>query len=302
MKAVKLDLGKVSITVHGKWENIDYNKLCLVYHEGKNASYISKRPVPINTPISDTKYWTMLVQGGNTEGTINAGYTKDEVDILLTQLIEEVNNKLKLIGTDISSLNRTVSLINNKIEELENKVNNIPSNPGGNPGSGSDIDLSDYVTKTYLGEELSKYAKIENIPEIPTFKTINGHSIVGTGNIEIVGGSGGETIITDIYSPVLDENTKITTNIGSIEEGSSLKDLSGKSYSEIIDAMLVKEVWTDPKYVHTISLSIVNTLVKVGSNVVDPTIAAQWNDNIQSSSDKTITNTLTKTILGSSQQ
>ena len=45
MNAVKVNLGKVSITVNGIWEDKDYDKLSLVYHEERNASYISKRPV-----------------------------------------------------------------------------------------------------------------------------------------------------------------------------------------------------------------------------------------------------------------
>ena len=51
MKAVKVNLGKVSITVYPIWEDIDYDKLTLVYHKEKNATYISKRPVPKGTII-----------------------------------------------------------------------------------------------------------------------------------------------------------------------------------------------------------------------------------------------------------
>ena len=65
--------------------------------------------------------------------------------------------------------------------------------------------------------------------------------------------------------------------------------------------MLVNEVWNDPRYVHTVSLGTVTSLVKVGSSVVTPDITAVWNNNIQSNSTKTITNSLAKTILGSSE-
>ena len=65
--------------------------------------------------------------------------------------------------------------------------------------------------------------------------------------------------------------------------------------------MLVNEIWNDPRYVHTVSLGTVTSLVKVGSSVVTPDITAVWNNNIQSNSTKTITNSLAKTILGSSE-
>ena len=65
--------------------------------------------------------------------------------------------------------------------------------------------------------------------------------------------------------------------------------------------MLVNEVWNDPGYTHNISLGNVTTLVKVGSPIVVPSVTAVWNNNIQSNFNKIITNTLTRTILGSSQ-
>ena len=116
MKAVKVNLGKVSITVHGIWEDIDYDKLTLVYHKEKNATYISKRPVPKGTIISDRKYWSLIVQGAIPDSTIKEIYTKDEIDSIIASSIqtvkdyvdnqltnyynkEEIDNKLKEYAT-----------------------------------------------------------------------------------------------------------------------------------------------------------------------------------------------------------
>ena len=165
----------------------------------------------------------------------------------------------------------------------------------------------DSLTNYYTKDQIDRtYAKISDIPEIPSFKTINGQSIIGSGNIVIEtssggGSEGGSTVVENNYNPILDGETKITTNIGSIKSGTTLNSLAGKSYSEIIDAILVNEVWNDPGYTHTVSLGNVTSLVKVGSSVVIPSITAIWNNNIQSNSIKTITNNLTKTILGSSE-
>ena len=279
MNAVKVNLGKVSITVHGIWEDIDYDKLTLVYHKERNATYISKRPVPKGTIISDRKYWSLVVEGVIPETTIKEMYTKDEIDSIIASSIQTVKDYVD---------NQLTNYYNK--EEIDNIIIE-----GGN----IDIDLSSYVKKVDLERD---YAKKSDIPTIPTFKTINGQSIIGEGDITIESSGGdGSTPVESNYNPTLDSSTQVTTEIGSIKPGSTLADLAGKSYSEIIDAMLVNEVWNDPRYVHTVSLGNVISLVKVGSSVVTPAIIAVWNNNIQSNSTKTITYNLAKTILGSSE-
>ena len=322
MKAVKVNLGKVSITVHGIWEDIDYDKLTLVYHEERNASYISKRPVPKGTLISNTKYWTLIVQGGFSNDVVKDIYTKSEIDQLFVVSIETIKQYVeeKLIDyytkEEIDNAISNIDLSNyyNK-EEIDNKLKEYATKEDLDniviEGGNITIDLSSYVKKVDLERD---YAKKSEIPTIPNFKTINGQSIIGTGNIVINGSSsgdsggssggesgGGSTAVDVNYTPTLDESTKITTEIGSIKAGSTLGELAGKSYSEIIDAMLVNEVWNDPGYKHNISLGNITSLVKVGSSVVTPIITAVWNNNIQSNSTKTITNSLAKTILGSSE-
>lgn len=49
-------LGKVSITCDGIWNKEEsYDKLSIVIHNGK--SYISRKPIPKNTDITNTDYW-----------------------------------------------------------------------------------------------------------------------------------------------------------------------------------------------------------------------------------------------------
>lgn len=310
MNAVKVNLGKVSITVHGIWEDIDYDKLTLVYHKEKNATYISKRPVPKGTMITDRKYWSLIVQGAITDTIIGEIYTKDEIDYIIASSIQTIKDYVdtQLINyynkEEIDNIITNIDLSNyyNK-EEIDNKLREYATKEdldNVTQGEGNvDIDLSEYVKKIDLERD---YAKKSEIPTIPTFKTINGQSIIGEGNITIESSGGeGSTPVESNYNPTLDSSTQVTTEIGSIKAGSTLADLAGKSYSEIIDAMLVNEVWNDPRYVHNVSLGNVTSLVKVGSSVVTPAITAVWNNNIQSNSTKTITYNLTKTILGSSE-
>ena len=310
MNAVKVNLGKVSITVHGIWEDIDYDKLTLVYHKERNATYISKRPVPKGTIISDRKYWSLIVQGAIPDSTIKEIYTKDEIDYIIASSIQTIKDYVDTQLTnyynkeEIDNIITNIDLSNyyNK-EEIDNKLTEYATKEDldnvTQGGGNVDIDLSEYVKKVDLERD---YAKKSEIPTIPTFKTINGQSIIGEGDITIENSGGdGSTPVESNYNPTLDSSTQVTTEIGSIKAGSTLADLAGKSYSEIIDAMLVNEVWNDPGYKHTISLGTVTSLVKVGTSVVTPAITAVWNNNIQSNSNKVITNNLAKTILGSSE-
>lgn len=310
MKAVKVNLGKVSVTVYPIWEDIDYDKLTLVYHKEKNATYISKRPVPKGTIISDRKYWNLIVQGAIPDTTIGEIYTRDEIDYVLASSIETIKQYVNTNLENYYNKEEIDNLISNidlsayyNKEEIDNKLrlyatkedlDNIIIEDGN-----ITIDLSSYVKLVDLERD---YAKKSDIPTIPTFKTINGQSIIGEGNITIEGSSGdGSTPVESNYNPTLDSSTQVTTEIGSIKAGSTLADLAGKSYSEIIDAMLVNETYNDPKYTHNISLGNVPALVKVGSSVIVPDITAVWNSNIKSNSNKIITSNLTKTILGSSE-
>ena len=289
MKAVKVNLGKVSITVNDIWEDIDYDKLTLVYHKEKNATYISKRPVPKGTIISDRKYWSLVVQGAVPDTTIGEIYTREEIDYVLASSIQTIKDYVD---------NRLSNYYNK--EEIDNKLKEyVTKEDLDNIGGDINIDLSEYVKKVDLERD---YAKKSDIPTIPNFKTINGQSIIGDGDISIENSGGdGSTPVESNYRPTLNSSTKITTSIGSIKAGSTLGNLAGKSYSEIIDAMLVNESWSDPSYSHSINMSTPPSLVKVGSSVVIPTYSATWNNNIQSDNEKVITTSLSKNILGSSE-
>ena len=53
MKTIFDYLGKVSITTNGDYnKDIDYDRLCLVIDRTTYKTYISKKPVPRNTPIT----------------------------------------------------------------------------------------------------------------------------------------------------------------------------------------------------------------------------------------------------------
>lgn len=68
--AVKI-LGKVSISAEGVWDrNKEYERLCLVYREVDNYSFLSKKSVPKGTDLSNTEYWQKVSVGGYKDNNI----------------------------------------------------------------------------------------------------------------------------------------------------------------------------------------------------------------------------------------
>lgn len=141
------------------------------------------------TNISNISSWKKI---GNI--TING----NEVDLSSFVTITELENKLNTHKTEILS-------------EVDTKIDKALE--GFTPGSGGgNVDLSDYVTKEELTEYPktvdieSAYAKKEEIPTIPNFKTINGQEITGEGDITIEGGESSliidDTLTEDSSNPV----------------------------------------------------------------------------------------------------
>ena len=59
MKLAKENLGKVSVTVEKTYHSInkEYDKLVVVEEEGQFRTFISRKPVPIGTELTDREFW-----------------------------------------------------------------------------------------------------------------------------------------------------------------------------------------------------------------------------------------------------
>ena len=90
MKTITEYLGKVSITCNGKWDiNRQYDRLCLV-HDGFFASYISKKEVPVGTPLTNEEYWQPVA---NLREDVALDIDKFKAEII--RLISNIQTKLK---------------------------------------------------------------------------------------------------------------------------------------------------------------------------------------------------------------
>ena len=59
MKLAKENLGKVSVTVEKAYHSVDkeYDKLVVVEEEGQFRTFISRKPVPVGTELTDREFW-----------------------------------------------------------------------------------------------------------------------------------------------------------------------------------------------------------------------------------------------------
>lgn len=92
-------LGKVSITIEeGYWDiNKDYDKLTVVEKEGNFGTYISRKPVPAGTVLTNRTYW---IPFSSLKENIIIDYNKfiDKYDNIIKDIMN--NNNIIHIITD----------------------------------------------------------------------------------------------------------------------------------------------------------------------------------------------------------
>ena len=90
MKIHKEELGKVSITIEGKFNPAKiYDRLCLV-GDGQFGIYISKKRTPSGTSLSDETYW-QCISNLSQDVKIDYDYFKDYVTNTIQGLTDYVN-------------------------------------------------------------------------------------------------------------------------------------------------------------------------------------------------------------------
>lgn len=66
MKSQITNLGKVAPTFEGGHDShLAYDRLSCVFDGNTGTTYISRKPVPINIPVTNTEYWQPLAIGTN---------------------------------------------------------------------------------------------------------------------------------------------------------------------------------------------------------------------------------------------
>lgn len=161
------------------------------------------------TPTDLSGYYTKQEIDNNKLGS---GFTGDNSGVTVTQAINETET---VVAAALNDLNDRIDSLDGDIDALESAIQNIdlPTIDGDSDlwSSGSTgvpatsaltevLEEIEEVTATALNDLNDKIAEVSgNQLTADSFKTINNESIIGTGNIEIQGGGGGEmNVITGI--------------------------------------------------------------------------------------------------------
>lgn len=161
------------------------------------------------TPTDLSEYYTKQEIDNNKLGS---GFTGDNSGVTVTQAINETET---VVAAALNDLNDRIDSLDGDIDALESAIQNIdlPTIDGDSDlwSSGSTgvpatsaltevLEEIEEVTATALNDLNEKIIEVSgNQLTADSFKTINNESIIGSGNIEIQGGGGGEmNVITGI--------------------------------------------------------------------------------------------------------
>lgn len=179
---------------------------------------------------------------GSTDVDLSQYYTKSEVDALLQGVEQKIPDVSNFATKQELAQKADINNIPTRVSQLENDTGFITNDALVDYALKSDIpDVSGFATSEQLTGGLA--GKQDTLVSGTNIKTINGQSILGAGNIEIQGGSGGsigpatEDTLGGILATNLDtqegtsayvdveENGKAFVKIPSVDETSTADDV-----------------------------------------------------------------------------
>ena len=105
MDLIIKQLGKVRLTCNGKHDaSKSYDDLCLV-HNGKLASYISRKKVPAGIELANEEYWQPVA---DLNGDVKEDYEGFKAEVL--QLISNINSKIATGRTVVNTIDELEAL------------------------------------------------------------------------------------------------------------------------------------------------------------------------------------------------
>ena len=129
MKSVIKKLGKTSVTVEKDYHSSkkEYNKLTIVEEEGTFKTYISRKPVPIDTELTNREYWIPF--SGVLE-SITFDYLKFKKDYASGKAIEDNAIKTRHIENSAITSNKIQddTIVNSKIVDDTIEIEKLSAN------------------------------------------------------------------------------------------------------------------------------------------------------------------------------
>ena len=188
----------------------------LIYSSGSYLRYIDGLILKESIVYADGTVTTSIIaslEGESYDDTelrneLSGKATKDDVASLSNEMVaneevtaaalNELNERINAISENVSGETATKVELQNAVESLTNTIleneevtaaalNDLKERVE-NAGSIGDLDLSTYATKQEVADNLA--GKQDKLVSGTNIKTINGQSLLGSGNITIEGGGG----------------------------------------------------------------------------------------------------------------
>ena len=211
---------------------------------------------------------------------MNSKYTGLQVEALLDKVQgqytkEEIN---ALIGNYEKKAWMGTSAQYNALEQIEEDRMYLITD-GTAPDGSNIVDLTQYYTKDEINELLTNKSDTTHTHTLnditdytqPTYKTINGQSILGEGNIVIEGGSGGASYDDTELRELINgkANAAHTHTIGDITDytAPTYKTINGQSI--IGDGDIVIEGGVDKESIDSIEKTVSSGLYDLNSKIID---------------------------------
>lgn len=231
-------LGKVAVTPKGEWNGTTaYEKLDVVSYGG--SSYLSVRDVPAGTSLSNTNYWMLLAQKGDTgnaiasiEKTATSGLT-DTYTITFTNgntttfTVTNGEAATVIVGTVTTGAEGTAVVITNSGDEHDAVLNfTIPRGNTGNGIQGIELTGTSGGVKTYTitftdGETFSFDVTDGEVTETRLAEALEDYALTDGYYEDLVAG-GSEQLLSSVYEedsePYLFRTSGGSMDIGDREE------------------------------------------------------------------------------------
>ena len=231
-------LGKVAVTPKGEWNGTTaYEKLDVVSYGG--SSYLSVRDVPSGTSLSNTNYWMLLAQKGDTgnaiasiEKTATSGLT-DTYTITFTNgntttfTVTNGEAATVIVGTVTTGAEGTAVVITNSGDDHDAVLNfTIPRGNTGNGIQGIELTGTSGGVKTYTitftdGETFSFDVTDGEVTETRLAEALEDYALTDGYYEDLVAG-GSEQLLSSVYEednePYLFRTSGGTMDIGDREE------------------------------------------------------------------------------------
>lgn len=119
-------LGKVCLTVNGKWDKTkQYDKISIVFNDANNTSYISRQDVPAGIEITNEDYWQVIGTRGMAivvDDKLNGTSTNPIQNKAVYTAIQGLDGKIELINDDVIDLKTDNDFIKRDVTTLMDKV------------------------------------------------------------------------------------------------------------------------------------------------------------------------------------